>query len=346
MDSEHSAGKLTIVNSVSIAVLIALTIYAIVIGKSLLLPFVCALVIWYVTVEFTRVIQKSLSFAWPFPFGLAVLLALAITILVIYAFFVMFSHSLMNILHEAPQFQAKLQAFLDWIATKTQRKLEVQNILSTLNIPSLLSTLAYSLTSLAANIVLILIYLMFLIIEYKIFHQKMKRILNTDDRIENFESTLKKIRRDINSYLKIKTWMSLSIGFTTYLILRIMGISTPEFWGILTFLLNYIPNLGSIVAVILTLLAVSVSATSVSALVLVAVLLITAHFLLGNVIEPKFMGASLGLSPLMILFSLSFWGEVWGLIGIFLCVPLMTIITIVLDKFKPTKPVAILLSGA
>lgn len=340
-----SPTRLVLVNSACVAVLIALSIYGIVIGKSLLLPFVCALVIWYITIEFTQVIQKWLSVGRPFPFSLAVIIAVAVTILLVYALFVMFSHSLMNILNDAGQYQNKLQSFLTWVSEKTKSKLEIQNLLSSLNIPSMLSTLAYALTSLAANIVLILIYLMFLIIEYKIFHQKLKRILNSESRVKNFEETLKKIRHDINSYLKIKTWMSLSIALITYCILHFTGVSNPQFWAILTFLLNFIPNLGSIVAVILSILAASVSAPTIGMLVLISCLLIAAHFLLGNVIEPKFMGSTLGLSPLIILVSLSFWGEVWGLIGIFLCVPLMTIITIVLDKFKSTKPVAILLSG-
>lgn len=338
-------GNSVLINSACIAVLLALSMYGLVLGKSLLLPFVCALVIWYVTIEFTQVIQRCLGFGRPFPFGLAAIIAMVTTILLVYAFFVMFSHSLFNIITEASQYQHKVQSFLNWFASKTHSKLDFDNVVSSLNIPGMLSTLAITLTSLAANIVLILIYLMFLIIEYKIFHQKLKRILGNESRVKSFETTLTKIRHDINSYLKIKTWVSLTIALVTYAVLYATGVSNPQFWAILTFLLNFIPNLGSIVAVLLSVIAASVSVSTIGLLLLIAVLLITAHFILGNIVEPKFMGSTLGLSPLIILISLSFWGEIWGLIGIFLCVPLMTIITIVLEKFKSTKPVAILLSG-
>lgn len=338
--------SLTLLNSAAVAILLVLAVYTLSIGKALLLPFTCALVIWYITIQFTELLQNTLRInQYRLPFSIAVMLAVFITIFIIYQFFVMFSHSLVSIISQAQTYQAKIQTLLNWISEKSHSKLELQNLLSRIDIPSLLSSLAVSLTSLAANIALILIYVIFMVIEYKIFHDKLMRVLKNKETASAVEATLVKIRKDINTYVRIKTWMSVLLAVITYVLLTAIGIENAQFWALLTFLLNYIPNIGPIIAVLLCVLAISITGTSISVLLGIGFLLTCVHFISGNFLEPRLMGASLGLSPLVILISLSFWGQIWGLIGIFLCVPLMNIISIILDKFPKTRPIAILMSG-
>ena len=117
------------------------------------------------------------------------------------------------------------------------------------------------------------------------------------------------------------------------------------FWALLIFLLNYIPTIGSIIAVGLILLVVSIEFSSLYVFISFSVILIAVQFVMGNIIEPKFTGSGLNLSPMVILLSLAFWGSLLGIIGMFLCVPLMTIANIILMSFEKTRPAAILFSA-
>ncbi len=139
--------------------------------------------------------------------------------------------------------------------------------------------------------------------------------------------------------------MSVLTGVLSYLILISFGLHNAEFWAIFIFLMNYIPTVGSLVSLVLTLLAMAVQITSLLMLLALAGALTAVHILVGNVIEPRYMGIHLNLSPLVILLSLAIWGSIWGVIGMLLCVPGMTMINIILANFPTTKPIAILLSA-
>ena len=153
------------------------------------------------------------------------------------------------------------------------------------------------------------------------------------------------IKNDINRYLRIKTFVSILTGLLSYFVLAGFGVRHAEFWGILIFLLNYIPTIGSLIAVVLTLLVVSIQFTSLASLAVLGVMLVAIQLVIGNFLEPALTSATLNLSPIVILLSLAFWGEIWGIIGMFLCVPLMTILNIVLSQFEGARPIAVLLTA-
>ena len=116
-------------------------------------------------------------------------------------------------------------------------------------------------------------------------------------------------------------------------------------FAILTFCLNFIPNIGSIIAVILPipiiLLQFGISFPFIAAIIL----LVAIQIAIGNILEPKLMGDSMGLHPVTILFFLAFWGYLWGITGMFLSVPITATLKIIFDKFEMTKPVAQLFAG-
>lgn len=122
------------------------------------------------------------------------------------------------------------------------------------------------------------------------------------------------------------------------------GLDFFVFWAFLIFLFNYIPNVGSIIAVFFPVTFSLIQYESVSLTMIFLVLMIGAQVLMGNFIEPRLMGNKLNLSPLVILISLIFWGTLWGPIGMLLSVPIMVMINIVLAHIEVTRPIAILLS--
>jgi predicted PurR-regulated permease PerM len=123
------------------------------------------------------------------------------------------------------------------------------------------------------------------------------------------------------------------------------GVKFAALWGLLIFMLNFIPTVGSIFAVIISLVVVLVQFGSLSYLLSIGVLLTVIQLLIGNVLDPRLMGRSLNLSPIVLLLALGFWGAIWGVLGMFLCVPFMVIMNIVLSHFPQTRNIAILLSA-
>jgi predicted PurR-regulated permease PerM len=151
-----------------------------------------------------------------------------------------------------------------------------------------------------------------------------------------------RVTHSVQSYLMIKSAVSLLTGAAVVLWLVILDVDYPILWGLLAFLLNYVPNIGSIIASVPAILLALVQHGIVSAL-LVAGGYVIVNVVVGNIIEPRFMGKQLGLSPLVVLLSLIIWGWVLGPVGMLLSVPLTMIVKIALETTEESRWIAILL---
>lgn|SRR3990167_1824754 len=324
--------------------LIILIFYVLFIGKFLILPLVVAVVFWYIIAALTALYRKIRFKKHHLPHIIAFIMSLISSALILYVFFLLLAHSIVEILHETPAYQKKLQEVINFVNKLFGSKLNINSLLSSINISSIFSRLASILSEVASNLVLILIYLFFLLLEYRTFHKKLQAVCKTEVQYKNINAIVEKIISDINNYFKVITVMNILAGLLSYLTLLAFGIDYAEFWGVLIFLLHYIPYIGPIAAVIFVLLAVSIQITTLPLFITLAAILIFIQFLVGNVLETKWMGTRLNLSPVVILISLTFWGAIWGIPGMFLSVPLMVTINIILAKFPSTRPIAILLS--
>jgi predicted PurR-regulated permease PerM len=149
--------------------------------------------------------------------------------------------------------------------------------------------------------------------------------------------TFKDITEKVQRYIITKFLISLSVGLIVGIILRIFNIEFFILWAAFAVLLNFIPNIGSVIAVILPSLMALVQYESFGYAIFLAVVLIIVQNIIGNIIEPKIFGDRLGLNPLVILLSLLLWGYIWGIIGMFLSVPLTAIIKIVFSNYSSKK---------
>ncbi len=160
------------------------------------------------------------------------------------------------------------------------------------------------------------------------------------------EGTFGEIRRSVESYLFSKIVISAFTGLLVGMTLGLLGVPLAMAFGVLAFLLNFIPNVGSLIATLLPLPVVMVS-PEISAGAAIAAIAVPAAIqgLMGNVIEPKWMGDSLDLHPIAILISLIFWGMLWGIVGMLLATPITAVVKIFLQKFEGSRPVAELMAG-
>ncbi len=189
------------------------------------------------------------------------------------------------------------------------------------------------------NAFLILLTVVFILLEAASLPHKLQVALK---RPEISLARLQEVMDDINRYMVIKTSTSLLTGVGIWLWLLAVGVDFPVLWGTLAFLLNFVPNIGSIIAAVPAVLLAVVQLDLPSA-VWVAVGYLVINFLIGTVLEPRFMGRGLGLSTLVVFISLVFWGWVLGPVGMFLSVPLTMTLKIALDSTPHTRAAAVLL---
>ncbi len=196
-----------------------------------------------------------------------------------------------------------------------------------------------SLGGLLTNTFLILLTVIFILLEAAGFPAKLGAILHDPD---SGLSRLQSLLDNINSYMAIKTATSALTGVLVGLWLWAVDVDYPVLWGMLAFLLNFVPNIGSIIASVPALLLALIQLGTAGALwSLLGYVLI--NVIVGNLIEPRFMGRGLGLSTLVVFVSLVFWGWILGPVGMFLSVPLTMMIKISLDSSDETRWIAILL---
>ncbi|UTW48279.1 AI-2E family transporter [Bacterioplanoides sp. SCSIO 12839] len=190
-----------------------------------------------------------------------------------------------------------------------------------------------------ANTFLILFTVVFILLEASSFPAKLKRAFGEETtafvQFERFSNS-------VQQYLAIKSLVSLGTGCTIGLILWVIGVDYAPLWALVAFLLNYIPNIGSIIAAIPAVL-IALIQLGVGEAVLVGISYVLVNTVFGNVIEPRLMGRSLGLSTLVVFISLVFWGWILGPVGMLLSIPLTMVMKIALESRPQSRWIATLL---
>jgi predicted PurR-regulated permease PerM len=328
--------------------IVALTVYVLVIGQSFLQPLVVAVVLWYLIVTMQQMIKAAvLSTGWRLPYGVAMLLAIAAVVGAVWLLVVLTNASINELVAAAPRYQERFQSLVQHAAALLELPQEnpLESIIAQLSIPQLVSRMAFALTALAGDVGLILIYTAFLLLEYRTFNRKLEAMSRTEVRHTKVRSTFEQISYDIKTYVRIKTTLGLTTALLCYAIMRLIGLQLAEFWSVIIFIAYFIPTVGALLGVFFPALLLLIQFENPVLILTVAVVLLAIPTIMNNVVEPRLVGRSLNLSSLVIIVSLVFWGLVWGVLGMFLCVPFMVIINIILAKFEATRPIAILLSA-
>lgn len=201
------------------------------------------------------------------------------------------------------------------------------------------TTAAREAASLTSAVVLIMIITVFGMTEANGLPTKLRRAFGDRANLAG----LRTVTDEMQHYLAIKTVVSLITGVLVAGWTALIGVDFPVFWGILAFLLNYVPNVGSIIAAIPAILVAALD-LGLDGAILTAVGYVAINMVLGNIVEPTWLGRRLGLSPLVVMLSLVFWGWLWGATGVLLAVPLTMSARIMLEKSQNYTWVAVLLA--
>ncbi len=252
--------------------------------------------------------------------------------------------SIADFSHNLPVYQERLKALtgdtLHWLAGMGI-SISSQSVLAALD-PSaamgMAGQLLAGLGNAVANTFLIILTVIFLLIEAAALPHKWHAMGNGAPSMRDFELFVS----NVGAYFSIKTWISLVTGMFIAIWLAVIGVDYPVLWGLVAFLFNFVPNIGSIIAAVPAILLALVQLGGGEAL-MAGLGYVIANVVMGNVIEPKFMGKGVGLSTLVVFLSLVFWGWVLGPVGMLLSVPLTMIVKLGLESNEHLHWLAILL---
>ncbi len=205
----------------------------------------------------------------------------------------------------------------------------------------LVSKMLSGLSGVLTNGFLILLTVIFILLEASSFSGKLRSILDDPNRSLPY---FKRFTQNVQRYMAIKTLVSMGTGIFVAIWLAILGVDFALLWGLLAFLMNYIPNIGSILAAIPAVILAFIQLGGISALFSI-VGYVVVNVIVGNIVEPKVMGKGLGLSTLVVFLSLIFWGWVFGPVGMLLSVPLTMTLKIALDSREDTRWIAVLMGS-
>ncbi|MBW2500821.1 MAG: AI-2E family transporter [Deltaproteobacteria bacterium] len=203
----------------------------------------------------------------------------------------------------------------------------------------LVGNLASSLGTLLNNAFLLFLTICFILLEASSIPTKIQVAFGGSESVNDRMSV---IGDSIRRYLAIKTLTSMATGFLAYALLLVLGVKFAPLWGLVAFLLNFVPAIGSVIAAIPP-IALAIIDNSLQTSGLVALGYLSINLSIGNFLEPRVMGREVGISPLVVLMSLVFWGWVLGPVGMVLAVPLTVILKLMLDVQPSTRWLAILL---
>jgi len=317
------------------------------VGRSYLIPLVFAFFLWYLVNALAGFLGRiPLGRGRRAPKPLAFTGALAFIAALIALFVLVITTNVSEVAASAPRYQLNLERLLDRVfsALPFGEPPTLQKLLGMVNFGAAARRLALELTEFTGKGLLVLLYLVFIFLEQRSFGEKLEALTRSPERRKSVMSLVARIDSDIKAYVGIKTFTSLATGLLAYLIFLSVGLDYASFWAFLVFVLNYIPTFGSIAATALpALLALLQFESAVPFLVIVAGLTAVQQ-VIGNLIEPRFLGDRLNLSPLVILLSLALWNQVWGVSGMFLCVPMTAVAVIILSYFPQTRALAVLMS--
>ncbi len=326
--------------------LIAASVVVVVAGlkaaASIAVPFVVAVFLAVLSLPLLSALQRHRV-----PSLIAVFVTVVADLALIAVIGVVVSGSIQGFMEVLPNY---LESIYNWM-TATVSRIEGSGVdvkqmvaLEKLTPSSIMDVASRTVSSAArvlSSVVLVFLTVIFILSEALGFRRKVASAFGIDNEALGHYV---RVGGEIQRFLAIKTLVSLATGISAGVLVAVLGIDFPALWGLLAFLLNYIPNLGSIIAAVPPIILAALQ-RGPATLIAVAAGYLAINIVIGNIIEPNLMGRKLGLSPLVVFTSLVFWGWLWGPVGMLLSVPLTMVVKIFFLNTEDLRWVAVLLAS-
>ena len=336
--------------------------WALYVTRDLLAPFALAVFFWLIIDAFARWIDEAVGRV-----GYRLALAIAVLVIVgaIIGIIVVIADTAASIAADSDVYSRRLAELAMWVSERTGLDLSRNAVRDAFDVGALVSGgiggFAAALQSFISNLFIIAVYVIFLFVAQNNFPKKLDDMMPDKEPRNRVRSSAVRIRHSIEKYLSVQTIISLLQTVPSFFLLLFffnanapagiegtaMGFAFQNalFWSLVIFILNYIPIIGAIGAALLPALFALVQFESTGAALLLGVLLLVVQSAIANTLQPKMMGDSMNLSPLVVVVALVAWGALWGGVGAFLSAPLTVIIMVILAQFTATRWLAVALSA-
>lgn len=336
MKPEDKSKSITALQIAAVIIIIA----GIMSAQSIVIPIILSLFLSIICTQPILLLEKK-----KVPWGLATLIVIVIGGLLVISLGGIIGKSINEFLKDAPKYEETLRQGIVGLIDRLNQagaSINSKQLLEMIDPGKILSFTAGALSEIGrvmSDSFIIMLITIFMLLEVKSFVYKTRIVEKVHG---NSLKYLDKIGASIRHYLSIKSLISLLTGIFIWVWLSVVGVDYAVLWGVIAFLLNYIPSIGSIIAAVPTML-LALLQLGVGGMIWTGVGYLIVNMVMGNIIEPKVMGKGLGLSTLVVFLSLIVWGFVLGTVGMFLSIPLTISIKIMLEQKESTQWIAILL---
>ncbi len=327
-------------------VVIALIITILMLGQSIILPFIISVLIWFIIKKMRNFLDRNKFIRERIPSWIKTGLASFVIFVGMVFIGRILSSNIESLAASYPNYSSNIESISAKINEffKINLHQELSNFLRTIDFSAYFKSLFNSISELLGSTVMIIFYVTFLFVEESLFQNKIALIFTEKEKYENVSSVLQKIDKSMSSYISLKSLVNLLSATLSYFIMLGVGIDSPLFWAFLIFVFNFIPAIGPIIGTIFPALFALIQFGEFTPFLVILIGVGATVVTVGSIVEPKLMGNTLNISPLVAILSLAVWGSIWGIIGMLLSVPITVAMIIVFSQFPKTRTIAILLS--
>ena len=316
------------------------------VGRDFFLPLITAGFLVYLVEVLSRLIQRLRIRGCRLPNALCTAFAFGLIFGLGYAFSLVVIDNALQISAAAPRYQIRLQQVISQglAALGLERQPELKDLVRAVDLRAAFGIATRTVSRTLSNATLVLLYGLFIVLELRFLASKLATVFPDKAKRDGVVALLSRIDRDIHAYVAIKTAVSFLTALLSFGVMRWVGLQWSTFWALLVFVLNFIPTLGSAIATVLPAAFALLQFEALTPSLILLVGITAVQQVMGSLIEPNLIGQRLNLSPLTVIIALVFWGSLWGIAGAFLCVPLTSILVIILSNFPGTRWLSIFLS--
>jgi len=332
-------------------ILVFLAVWVLIIGQTIILPLLLAVFLSFILDPIVCLLQRI-----KIPLSLSVILTLVFVFLLLYLLGLLVYSNVQLFVGQFPVYQEQLlqslgsslqkleEMFGEPLSIISWKRTDWISHLKSISVAQGVLTSLGTFVTFLVKTLIVIVFIAFLLMGKRNINQKIQQAFQPDQ-ANNFINIIENITSQVQKYLGAKTITSVITGFISIIIFYFFGLDFAIFWGFIIFLFNYIPNIGSIVASLLPVLFSLLQMGSLTVAFWLGLSLMILQFSAGNILEPKIMGRSLNLSPMVVILSLIFWGYIWGVVGMILAVPILATITIIFENVSALRFIAVFLRG-
>ena len=331
--TKETTPKFAPINTICLMILAAsAATWVLVYTKTVLMPFIIALFIWMLGNSSATWLNRK----WKVPYHVGIILNFVVFMAVITLLASFISGSIESFVSGAGIYTERLNDSLNWILAQASQyhiNINAQFVTETLNklpIFNMVKSVGGLIVSLFTNIILITLFVIFMFM---------------GNASSEKPALVGKLQKQISFYLFVKIAVSILAAVCTWIVLTTVKTELATMLAVLTFVLNFIPNIGHLIATVAPLPVLFLQYGFDWQMLLVLALLTAVHFVIGNILETRWLGKGMNLHPLVVIASLIFWALVWGIMGALLAVPMTAIIKMIFEQHETTQPIARLLGG-